>query len=155
MDQTNMTRDPAREKELLISDTVAIVAGAGAGFAGAYAGDVKALIKDVYKALAEITNGEVVTGAIEVASLPQPKPVDAASLIGETGIKSLIDGKVYKSLRRHLTAHGYTPEAYRAKFGLPADFPMVSQAYSEQRSALAKAAGLGKRSDVEHTAAPV
>ncbi len=56
---------------------------------------------------------------------------------------SFIDGKAYKTLKRHLTANGLTPEAYREKFGLPVDYPMVAAAYSERRSSLAKAHGLG------------
>lgn len=56
---------------------------------------------------------------------------------------SFIDGKPYKSLKRHLTANGYTPETYRQKFGLGAAYPMTSEAYSAQRSQLAKDHGLG------------
>jgi predicted transcriptional regulator len=57
----------------------------------------------------------------------------------------LEDGKKFKSLKRHLaTDHGLTPEAYREKWGLPADYPMVAPNYSKTRSALAKASGLGR-----------
>ncbi|MET3485393.1 MucR family transcriptional regulator [Methylobacterium sp. 1973] len=56
---------------------------------------------------------------------------------------SFIDGKPYKTLKRHLTAHGLTPVSYRARFGLPDDYPMVAADYAAQRSALAKAIGLG------------
>ena len=56
---------------------------------------------------------------------------------------SFIDGKQYKSLKRHLTAHGLTPERYRARYGLPADYPMVAPSYAAQRSQIAKAIGLG------------
>jgi predicted transcriptional regulator len=58
---------------------------------------------------------------------------------------SLIDGKHYKSLKRHLTTQGMTPEAYRAEFGLPRDYPMVAPSYSAQRSSLAKSLGLGRK----------
>jgi len=61
-------------------------------------------------------------------------------------IVCLEDGKKFKSLRRHLsTAFGMTPDEYRAKWNLPADYPMVAPSYREQRSALAKAAGLGRK----------
>lgn len=66
-------------------------------------------------------------------------------LITPQGITSLIDGRHFKSLRRHVSAAGYTPETYRERFGLPADFPMVHPEYSAQRSALAKSMGLGGR----------
>lgn len=56
---------------------------------------------------------------------------------------SFIDGKPYKTLKRHLTSHGLTPKDYRARFGLPDDYPMVAAGYAAQRSALAKAIGLG------------
>ncbi len=56
---------------------------------------------------------------------------------------SFLDGRSYKTLKRHLTSHGLDPRAYRDRYGLPSDYPMVAPAYAEQRSALAKAIGLG------------
>ncbi|WP_342112290.1 MucR family transcriptional regulator [Methylobacterium sp. SI9] len=60
------------------------------------------------------------------------------------GLVSFIDGKAYKTLKRHLTSHGLDPRAYRDRYGLPGDYPMVAPAYAKQRSALAKAIGLGR-----------
>ncbi|TPL36774.1 transcriptional regulator [Mesorhizobium sp. B2-4-8] len=57
----------------------------------------------------------------------------------------LEDGKKFKSLKRHLAGLGMTPDEYRAKWKLPADYPMVARNYAEQRSALAKASGLGRK----------
>ncbi|MDB5558985.1 MAG: transcriptional regulator, MucR family, partial [Enterovirga sp.] len=57
---------------------------------------------------------------------------------------SLEDGRQYKSLKRHLSGRGLTPEQYRTKWGLPADYPMVAPSYAKQRSELAKALGLGR-----------
>ena len=58
----------------------------------------------------------------------------------------LEDGKKLKMLKRHLkTAYGMTPEEYREKWGLPADYPMVSPNYARQRSQLAKEIGLGRQ----------
>ncbi|MGX7704786.1 MucR family transcriptional regulator [Methylobacterium sp. Gmos1] len=59
-------------------------------------------------------------------------------------ITSFLDGKQYKSLKRHLTTRGYTPDEYRQKFGLPFDYPMVAATYAAQRSELAKSLGLGQ-----------
>lgn len=59
---------------------------------------------------------------------------------------SLEDGKSYKTLKRPLSRAGLTPEDYIKKWGLPPDYPMVSPAYSERRSALAKEFGLGRKS---------
>lgn len=58
---------------------------------------------------------------------------------------SLEDGKHYKSLKRHLGKLGLTPEAYREKWGLPRDYPMVAPNYAARRSELAKSMGLGQQ----------
>ena len=58
---------------------------------------------------------------------------------------SLEDGKKYKTLRRHLGKLGLTAEEYRAKWGLPADYPMVASSYAAKRSELAKSSGLGQQ----------
>ncbi|ALN75608.1 MULTISPECIES: MucR family transcriptional regulator [unclassified Aureimonas] len=61
----------------------------------------------------------------------------------------LEDGKAFKSLRRHLqTKFGLTPEEYRAKWGLPSDYPMVAANYAAKRSELAKSIGLGRKAEV-------
>lgn len=60
------------------------------------------------------------------------------------GLVSFEDGRAYKTLRRHLTKHGLTPEAYRTKWGLSADYPMTAPAYSAQRSQLTHSLGLGR-----------
>ncbi|RWG49147.1 MAG: transcriptional regulator [Mesorhizobium sp.] len=57
----------------------------------------------------------------------------------------LEDGKKFKSLKRHLVLHGLTPDEYREKWGLARNYPMVAPNYAEQRSALAKASGLGRK----------
>lgn len=67
------------------------------------------------------------------------------SLASRDHIISLIDGKPYRTLRRHLTGHGLTPDEYRQRYGLKRDYPMVAPAYSEARSATAKAIGLGRK----------
>ncbi len=59
-------------------------------------------------------------------------------------IISLEDGKPYKSLKRHLTTRGLSPDEYRQKWGLPHDYPMVAATYAAQRSELAKTLGLGQ-----------
>jgi predicted transcriptional regulator len=58
---------------------------------------------------------------------------------------SLEDGKKYKTLKRHLGKVGLTPEEYRAKWGLPADYPMVAPNYAAKRSELARSSGLGQQ----------
>jgi predicted transcriptional regulator len=57
---------------------------------------------------------------------------------------SFLDGRPYKTLKRHLSKHGLTGEQYRARYGLPHDYPMVASSYAAQRSELAKKLGLGQ-----------
>ena len=66
------------------------------------------------------------------------------SLAKREVILSMIDGKPYRTLKRHLAARGLTPADYRARYNLPADYPMVAPAYSEARRETAKRLGLGR-----------
>jgi predicted transcriptional regulator len=68
------------------------------------------------------------------------------SLSSRTHIISLIDGKPYKALKRHLGTHGLTPAEYRERYNLPKDYPLVAPDYSEQRRATAARIGLGRKS---------
>jgi predicted transcriptional regulator len=67
------------------------------------------------------------------------------SLASKEHIISMIDGKPYKTLRRHLATNGMTPAEYRERYNLKADYPMVAEAYSESRRAMAKKIGLGRK----------
>jgi predicted transcriptional regulator len=94
-----------------------------------------------------------VFGALQGLGEPQPAPapekpkgaVSVRSSIKPDHLVSMIDGKPYKMLRRHITQHGYSPESYREAFGLPRDYPMVAANYAEQRRALAHKIGLGRK----------
>ena len=80
---------------------------------------------------------------------PEPEkhepPVPINKTIRPDYIISLEDGRRYKSLKRHLSSRGLTPEQYRKKWGLRADYPMVAANYAKARSELAKAIGLGQK----------
>ena len=67
------------------------------------------------------------------------------SLSSRDHIISMIDGKPYKTLRRHLARHGLTPDQYRQRYGLRSDYPMVSDSYSQVRRDMAKKIGLGRK----------
>lgn len=67
------------------------------------------------------------------------------SLASKDHIISMIDGKPYKTLRRHLSSNGMTPDEYRARYGLKADYPMVAETYSLHRREMAKKIGLGRK----------
>jgi predicted transcriptional regulator len=87
-----------------------------------------------------------------------PTPSEIRRSIKPEALISFEDGKPYKGLKRHLATRGMTPAAYRAKWGLPADYPMVSANYSAARSAFAKSTGLGRKpppAPVEPAPAPV
>jgi len=63
----------------------------------------------------------------------------------DEGLIGFLDGRTYKSLKRHLSTNGITPNEYRDRYGLPSNYPMVSPAYSARRSELAKSLGLGAK----------
>jgi predicted transcriptional regulator len=75
------------------------------------------------------------------------------SLASPDHILSLIDGRAYKTLKRHLAAHGLTPEQYRERYKLPSSYPLVAQSYSQTRRAVAEKTGLGRKPTVAASAA--
>lgn len=105
------------------------------------AGHLENQIKVTYAALLNAT-GPVVEPA---PAIDKPSAVRIQASIGYDHLVSFEDGKMYKTLKRHLSKAGLTPDEYRVKWGLPADYPMVAPAYSARRSELAKASGLGKK----------
>lgn len=76
------------------------------------------------------------------------------SLASKDFILSMIDGKPYKTLRRHLATNGLSPAEYRERYGLRPDYPMVAQNYSESRRAMAKKIGLGRKPGAKVESAP-
>jgi predicted transcriptional regulator len=101
--------------------------------------ELPSLIRDVHEALSKAHSGQPETKALEPA-VPVRRSVSGDTII------CLEDGKKFKSLKRHLqTHHGLTPQQYREKWGLPADYPMVAPSYARQRSDLAKKTGLGRK----------
>ena len=100
------------------------------------------LLSDVHEAI----RGVSAAGAPVVdTGPPKATPQEIRRSITPEYLISFEDGKQYKTLRRHLTLRGLTPEQYRAKWGLAPDYPMTSASYSEQRSELARALGLGQQ----------
>ena len=103
--------------------------------------ELPALIASIHEALNNVGTGPVQAVA-EV--IERPTPAQIRKSIRPDGLVSFIDGKSYKTLKRHLTKHGLDPHSYRDRYGLPADYPTTSANYSAQRSALAKSLGLGQ-----------
>jgi predicted transcriptional regulator len=107
--------------------------------------DLPDLIRNVYGALSGLDNGTA-----KAAAEPEVEKPTAAQIrksVTPEGIISFLDGKTYKTLKRHLTGHGLDPQGYRARFGLSADYPMVAPEYAARRSELAKSIGLGRTAD--------
>lgn len=130
--------DQQTSDEVLITLTADIVA-AHVSNNSVGVGDVAGLIANVHAALNNLN---------KPAEVMEEKPKGAVSIrasIKPDHLISMIDGKPYKMLRRHLAQNGYSPESYREAFGLPKDYPMVAKAYTEQRSELARKIGLGRK----------
>ncbi|MDO8360294.1 MAG: MucR family transcriptional regulator [Devosia sp.] len=104
--------------------------------------DMPKLIADVHAALQRLASPTTA----EAPSSPIPAVSIRKSVTPEF-IVCLEDGKKFKSMKRHLSQLGMTPDEYRSKWGLPPDYPMVAPNYSATRSALAKSAGLGRRAE--------
>lgn len=98
------------------------------------------LISEIHASLSKLSSG-----AAAPVQEPQKPAVPVKKSVTDEYIVCLEDGKKFKSLRRHLSVLGMTPDEYRAKWGLPADYPMVAPSYAAARSALAKQMGLGRK----------
>jgi predicted transcriptional regulator len=105
------------------------------------ASDIPALIGQIHAALLRVS-----TGRTELPLEPARPAVPVKKSMTADYLICLEDGKRFKSLKRHLrTQYGMTPEQYRDKWGLPADYPMVAPNYAVARSQLAKKMGLGQQ----------
>lgn len=111
--------------------------------------ELAGLIETTRKAL----SGEVAAPE-EEAPAYAPAVTVRKSLASRDHIVSMIDGKPYRSLKRHLSAHGLTPTDYRQRYNLAADYPMVAPGYSEQRREVAKRLGLGRKKGAAQPAKP-
>ena len=103
--------------------------------------DLPSLINEVHGALQKTASA---------SSEPEPEPLKPAVPVKKSVMPDYIicleDGKKLKMLKRHLaTAYDMTPDEYRAKWGLPSDYPMVAPAYARKRQELAKKIGLGRK----------
>ena len=131
--------DTARNEHLI--ELTADIVAAYVGNNPLQMAELPGLISQVHSALSGIT-----TGAAEEPAEPLKPAVSVRKSVTPEYIICLEDGKKFKSLKRHLRTHyDLTPEQYREKWGLPADYPMVAPSYAEARSKLAKEMGLGQK----------
>ncbi len=127
------------DKSEIIEMTADIVS-AYVGNNSVSAAELPSLIQSVHRALASVSSGaEAVEAAPKEPAVPVKRSITPDHLV------CLEDGRKFKSLKRHLrTKYNMSPEDYRAKWGLPKDYPMVAPNYAKARSELAKQMGLGQ-----------
>jgi predicted transcriptional regulator len=99
----------------------------------------------MHDAVMSLAGGQSEGPQAEPAPTYEPAVTVRKSLSSPDHIISLIDGRPYKTLRRHLSGHGLTPEQYRERYNLKPDYPMVASSYAEARRAMAKKIGLGSK----------
>lgn len=137
-DEIKMSDD---ENDALLAMTTQVVS-AYLGNNSVPSGQISEVITTIYDSLAKLSSP---------VSEPEPEPLKPAVSIKKSitpdYIVCLEDGKHLKMLKRHLrTTYNLSPEEYRAKWGLPAEYPMVAPNYAQQRSEFAKKIGLGRQS---------
>jgi predicted transcriptional regulator len=135
MDEKTATPSNNRT-ELAVSIVAAYVANNNVPSA-----ELPALISGVYSALATLGQGS----ASEAPAAEKPTPAQIRKSIKPDALISFIDGKPYKTLKRHLSTHGLTFREYRERYGLPLDYPSVAASYSAMRSEFARSVGLGQQ----------
>lgn len=118
-----------------------------AAIVGAYVTKNPVPVSDLPGVIASVADsiGRLGQAPAEVAPEPQKPAISIRKSLTHDYLISLEDGQQYRTLKRHLGKLGLTPEEYRAKWGLPADYPMVAPAYAAKRSELAKSLGLGRK----------
>lgn len=104
------------------------------------ASELPKFISETHSALKSLATAET-----PPAVAPPTPAVPIKKSVTPDFIVCLEDGRKFKSMKRHLSQLGMTPEEYRAKWGLPADYPMVAPSYSATRSSLARTNGLGRK----------
>lgn len=130
------------------SDLIALTIDVVAAFVGQNnmrPEDVPAFIATTHAAIAQLKSAEQGVSSTPAAEEYVPAVSVRKSLASKEHILSLIDGKPYKTLRRHLTKHGLTPDQYRARYKLADSYPMVAENYSAHRRDLANKSGLGRK----------
>ena len=120
--------------------------------------DVPAFLRTMHATVTELASGSTGAGEGAEAAPAEPEYTPAVtarkSLASKDHIISMIDGKPYRTLRRHLSTHGLTPEEYRRRYNLKSDYPMVAENYSTQRREMAKKIGLGRKPRAVNEGAP-
>lgn len=134
----DITSTPASDETRLIELTADIVA-AYVSNNSVPSSEMPTLLSAIHGAISGLGNST----APAAPKAERATPGQIRRSITHDALISFEDGRPYKTLKRHLKGVGLTPDEYRAKWGLPVDYPMTAPSYSEMRSALAKNTGLG------------
>ena len=134
------TEEIPSQDPYLLTDQAADIVAAYVTRNHVAASELPGLIQTVHTALVALTQPPVEP----TESVEKMTPAQIRKSITPDHLVSFIDGKPYKTLKRHLSAHGLDVYGYRARFGLPTEYPMVAASYAAQRSELAKTIGLGR-----------
>lgn len=137
-----MSDEPTNSVELAAELTMAWLSNANTR---ASAEDVPTFLQSMYNAVNGLTSPPTESSNEESATAFTGAVTPRKSLSNPNVIISMIDGKPYKTLTRHLTTNGLTASEYRARYGLKADYPMTAPAYSAMRRDMAKKIGLGRK----------
>ena len=109
------------------------------------ADEVSEVLAKMHAAVTSLSSPQASADESEAAEEFVPAVTVRKSLASKDHLISLIDGKPYRTLKRHLSGHGLTPQQYRERYNLKADYPMVSENYSQARREMAKKIGLGRK----------
>ena len=109
------------------------------------ADEVSRVLATMHAAIISLSSPQASAAQPEAAEEFMPAVSVRKSLASKDHLISLIDGKPYKTLKRHLAGNGLTPEQYRERYNLKSDYPMVSESYSQVRRDMAKKIGLGRK----------
>lgn len=138
-----MSDSEATNRQIMLMELTADVVSAYVSNNSVPAGDLPTLIADVHSALDRMNAPEAAPAPVAEKQKPAVNPKRS---VHDDYIVCLEDGQKFKSLKRHLMTHyGLTPEQYREKWDLDANYPMVAPNYAQARSALARKIGLGRK----------
>ena len=147
--------DDASDPSLLELATELTIAWLSNPNTRASAEEVPAFLEKMHGAVTSLAAAPVAPEEAAPASEYTPAVTARRSLASKDHIISMIDGKPYKTLKRHLSGHGLTPVQYRERYGLKPDYPMVAENYAEMRRGLAKKIGLGRKPGTKMASKPV
>lgn len=115
--------------------------------------DIPSFLRTMHEAVSNLATPAAAAESEDTSGDHVPAVSVRKSLASKDHIISMIDGKPYKTLRRHLAGHGLTPDDYRQRYGLKPDYPMVAETYSQARRDMAKKIGLGRKPGARKSAA--